>query len=454
VSFMRGDVVFAASDVRRLQLGARLVACGLVDAEQLRTLVAAQRTSGAALVDVLTGATSPFRRDEDREVVADVMREQIQDGVFDLLRVANGRFEFESRTAGDASPAVLLRVEDLVEEGLRRLEEWEDLKERIPDLGTVLALQHALHTAEVTIASDEWRLLTLVDGKRSVADLVSVIGRGEYATVRRLAHLVDRGVVHVVRPGVSTALGETLSRWQTLCRLEETELVQPGPGRPPADPAPAPIHPPADSDFSAPFVVAPPERVEAAAGEAPTTAPVTELHPRVGAPVEAVTSSDESDTGALLRALVEPDGDDPLPFGEPLGTGTTVAEHSSGDAHAGAKAEPLDPRSAPMWAADDESRGPAGAPTDAPEGGHAERGPAGTVPSESTPVSAVDRAQVARELASLGLEQELAHDRSAVSAVPAPAEAPAHARPHAPVKHDQEMSRGLLLRLIEGVKGA
>ena len=44
---------------------------------------------------------------------------------------------------------------------------------------------------------DEWSLLSLVDGRRTVADLVHLSGRGEYAVVSALAGLVERGLLVV-----------------------------------------------------------------------------------------------------------------------------------------------------------------------------------------------------------------------------------------------------------------
>jgi hypothetical protein len=51
------------------------------------------------------------------------------------------------------------------------------------------------HDPEVT--RDEWALLALVDGHRRVRELVELTGAGEFAVTTTLAHLVQRGLLHV-----------------------------------------------------------------------------------------------------------------------------------------------------------------------------------------------------------------------------------------------------------------
>ena len=48
-----------------------------------------------------------------------------------------------------------------------------------------------------TVSRDEWALLALIDGRRSVADLVDLTGSGQYAVVATLAGLVGRGLLEV-----------------------------------------------------------------------------------------------------------------------------------------------------------------------------------------------------------------------------------------------------------------
>ncbi len=70
---------------------------------------------------------------------------------------------------------------------------------------------------ELLLSRDEWALLSLVDGARTVADLVSLSGTGEYVVVSVLAGLAQRGLVTVGRPTAGTAVAQ---RQQLLAALE------------------------------------------------------------------------------------------------------------------------------------------------------------------------------------------------------------------------------------------
>ena len=51
------------------------------------------------------------------------------------------------------------------------------------------------------VSRDEWALLALIDGRRSVNDLVDLTGCGRYAVVSTLAGLVSRSLLEVREDG-------------------------------------------------------------------------------------------------------------------------------------------------------------------------------------------------------------------------------------------------------------
>ena len=59
-------------------------------------------------------------------------------------------------------------------EGSRRLEEWDAVNKKIPSLSAVVAMAPLPGDSgvEVNLKPEEWRLLTLIDGRRTVRDLV------------------------------------------------------------------------------------------------------------------------------------------------------------------------------------------------------------------------------------------------------------------------------------------
>jgi hypothetical protein len=133
--------------------------------------------------------------------LAQLLREQTYDATFDLLRWTTGTFRFSIDRDGRSDGSVLdlaLPVDELLEETTRRLEAWPVLAERTGDLTSVVTVRAPRGDGtEVSLSAEGWALLALVDGRRTVGDLVALAGQGEQRTRQALASLLDAGVVEV-----------------------------------------------------------------------------------------------------------------------------------------------------------------------------------------------------------------------------------------------------------------
>jgi len=250
-----GLVVAASSDEGRQALLRRIVATGLVDVEALEPAVAAVLSGSAPT------ATAALVRAGAVEAAAlpRVARDQVTDAVFELLRWPQGAFTF-SDGAPPADPAdVELAVADLVTEGQRRLEGWPALTARVPAPSTVLALTTA-PDADPACSREEWGLLSLVDARRTVAELVALSGRGEWDVVSLLAGLVERGLLApLADPGALLRSQELLGRLTGATPARPTradldaelaDLTAAAPAPPAALPAPPPAPVPVAADAS------------------------------------------------------------------------------------------------------------------------------------------------------------------------------------------------------------
>jgi hypothetical protein len=171
-------------------------------------LVSDEALSGAA-EDVRGGSASLVRALLDRsdlasEDVSRIAADQATDAVCELLRWAAGTFSFH---VGEDDPDGLslgLRAEELVAEGQRRMEVWPTLTTQIPSPDTVLRLASS-PAFDPTCSREEWGLLALVDGIRSVNEIVALLGRSEFAVAGALAALVERGLLTVSAAGSGLA---------------------------------------------------------------------------------------------------------------------------------------------------------------------------------------------------------------------------------------------------------
>lgn len=248
VFFAAGSVTGAASDVSRYALGRRLVGAGLLTDEQLANALDAVRN------DPTVGIGQAARDAEalDEGVLHDLVVEQATDAVFDLLRWARGDFAFVSDEANPDDLGVALNVEEIITEGRRRLDEWETLTKTVPSPDAVVCVALTPPEAQTALTSEEWALLALADGTRTVSDLVRLTGRGEFATVRTLAALVERKLATIRRADADAdadpndSLAALVRRQAEVSRLEgRPEPVAPPRAvelapEPESDPEPAP----------------------------------------------------------------------------------------------------------------------------------------------------------------------------------------------------------------------
>lgn len=238
VYFAGGDVTGASADCSRQPLARRLVG------------------SGAVTDDALTGAVSAAKDAEDLGVVralldhgsvdADLLRhaakDQAVDAVFDLLRWRTGDFSFALDETNPDDVGVKLPAEKVLADADGRNANWETVSKVVPSPQAVLAMPVVL-PSEPAVSREEWSLLALVDGRRTVSDLVELTGSGQYAVVSTLAGLVQRGLLEVRppagEPGAEDAdhVAVVVRRQQLLAPLESAEPAAP------AAPATAPSVP-------------------------------------------------------------------------------------------------------------------------------------------------------------------------------------------------------------------
>jgi hypothetical protein len=131
-----------------------------------------------------------------------------------------------------------------VGEARRRLETWAAVADIVPSPQTVLSLVTS-PADDPRLSRDEWALLALVDGRRTVGEIVALCGRGDFAVVSALADLVGRGLL---RTDAGDDVAALTRRHEMLSRAEGRAVQVPAqPGSPDsegaadAEPAPEPV---------------------------------------------------------------------------------------------------------------------------------------------------------------------------------------------------------------------
>ena len=146
--------------------------------------------------------------------------------MFDLLRWRDGDFAFVMDEANPDDVGVTLSVESVIADTESRQSTWDTVSQVVPSPRAVLSMPVVLPT-DPEVTREEWSLLALVDGRRSVTELVDLTGSGQYAVVSTLAALVQRGLLEV-RPESGEAddhVTVVMRRQRLLAPLEDAPFV-------------------------------------------------------------------------------------------------------------------------------------------------------------------------------------------------------------------------------------
>jgi hypothetical protein len=238
IFFRDGQPIFSTSSRDELRLLSLLERQGRADAKQLAALgPRLQFPAGAEAIGTALVAEKLVSTDE----LATFLKVQVSEVIFDTFEWGEGVFTFFD---GIPPPATAVTIEidlqNLMMEGVRRIDERGRLEELFPDRELVV---EAVANPErvknsVTLTGEEWRVFFLVDGRRSVDEIVSLAGEAdEAATLQVLHNLIAANLVSLVAPAPAPAPDPAVA---TALPAAKTSDTDPGRKKTPARPAPAP----------------------------------------------------------------------------------------------------------------------------------------------------------------------------------------------------------------------
>jgi hypothetical protein len=195
VYFRDGDVIFANSTARHTRLGDMLVERGRITPEHLDEALTAQRVEGETR---RLGALLIDRKAITRSELNDELRKQVEEIVYELLAWKEGSFKFyESQYPTDEEITISISTENIILEGMRRIDEMARLGEKLPPFNTVMCIAKAAdgRRRDVALDPDEWNVFSLVDGHRTVGEIIEECDSDDVSAARHLAGLYVAGLV-------------------------------------------------------------------------------------------------------------------------------------------------------------------------------------------------------------------------------------------------------------------
>jgi hypothetical protein len=188
IFFKHGEVIFATSNREEDTLGKFLVRCGKITRtqyEESQLHLKPGQKHGKTLVKL--GLISP------KDLWWGV-KHQILEIIYDLFTWKSGKFLFFETPVEAFQQRIFINTSTLniILEGVRRLDEWQRIQEKIPSRTMVFKKMPIgeAHVQSLDLSDSEQRLLGLVDGVRTVERLMEELGLPEFETQRALLTLI------------------------------------------------------------------------------------------------------------------------------------------------------------------------------------------------------------------------------------------------------------------------
>jgi Domain of unknown function (DUF4388) len=196
--FEKGKLVMAARKPEDQQSDL-LVRLGVISADQLsqaRQQLGANG-NGATLTQVILEAQLATK-----EQVQTALQTFTEESVYGLFGWPEGEFRFEQnqRPAADA-PLIPtpISVDHLIMEGVRRIDEWGRIKDRIPSTDLIVRFldQPNEKVKGVKLAPEEWRIFARINGKDSLAEIARKTSLSDFDVCRIVYGFLTAGLVEV-----------------------------------------------------------------------------------------------------------------------------------------------------------------------------------------------------------------------------------------------------------------
>ncbi|HOD65315.1 MAG TPA: DUF4388 domain-containing protein [candidate division Zixibacteria bacterium] len=197
VAFRDGNIIHASSvNSAEDLLGQMLLNRGRLSKKDLDRAITLHKQTGRQL-----GTTLIDMGVFDKHEIAECLKQQIEEIVYNLFSWKEGEFLFHENAHPKSAPFLVeLSTMSVIMEGTRRIDEWLEIQKVLPPDDVLLAISRSPRTneEEFKISVDEFRLIGLINGERTLPDLINLSPMGEFVTCRAIYRLIVNHLIEAV----------------------------------------------------------------------------------------------------------------------------------------------------------------------------------------------------------------------------------------------------------------
>jgi hypothetical protein len=198
IFFQEGHPAYASSSLPALRLGEMMVRLGKVKSEDVERLLVKGMAEGLPIGQALVN-----EKLLDQTGLEVLLRQQVSEVIFDTFEWGAGTFLLLDKVRPPATAVPFeIDMQNLIMEGVRRIDERLHMADAFPDRELVVEVSANPERVRqsATLTPEEWQVYFLVDGRRTIAEIVQMSGPHELETLGILRRLVAASIVAVNKP--------------------------------------------------------------------------------------------------------------------------------------------------------------------------------------------------------------------------------------------------------------
>jgi hypothetical protein len=199
VYFSNGEVVEVKTPNDDDILGAMLVKSKTVTEDQLKQAREIQKNSIEHVCSILL-RQGPLNREHYEHIITTYSYEVF----YEILQWRSGTYQFVVEKTASHSSVVLPGLESILLDVLRMIDEWPEIKKMIRSFDMIFDNNYSVLE---DLDADEERICALVDGRRSVQDIIDAGLLGSFYTCKALVQLLERGAIRLLSARADTGAG-------------------------------------------------------------------------------------------------------------------------------------------------------------------------------------------------------------------------------------------------------
>lgn len=165
--FQDGALVYAGSNREEFRLGSILLRKKKITPEQRARIDELMLREGGRF-----GELAVQENVLTEEQLRDFLKVQVSEIVYDAFVWHGGTFAFTHETSLPSyAVTIAIDLPNLIMEGARRIEEWEQCVRLLPDNQVVFRVVSTPRDEKITLTVDEWKILFLINGQRTLEEL-------------------------------------------------------------------------------------------------------------------------------------------------------------------------------------------------------------------------------------------------------------------------------------------